>query len=311
MKKLLMVLGLILTLLLGIGLTACGDSGNGGGGGGGLPPNPCAFTAAQSKIVYSRGPIGSENIWMMKPDGTCQTQVTTGSNGDTYPALSYSGDLIYFGRNSNVYSINIWGQNLVQVTTSGNAGHIISISPDDATILYGKSDKIYKNNVAGTAEVCLTCAWKNAFSTDISPTGAIIAFAADTNGTGCAACVDLYTMDLNGNNKTLLYDHPTASSQEAMGRYSPDGSKIVAQLLPAAGGSDLFVINADGSNLVNIVSTPASIEGGPCWLADGSKIIFYSDEGGTSNLWSVNPDGTNRQQVTFNPERTLYNYCSR
>ncbi len=53
---------------------------------------------------------------------------------------------------------------------------------------------------------------------------------------------------------------------------SPDGSKV-AMILSRSGSPDVWVANADGSNLKQLTATPED-ESSPCWSPDGQWICF-------------------------------------
>ena len=63
------------------------------------------------------------------------------------------------------------------------------------------------------------------------------------------------------------------------------------------GNSELFVMNADGSEKKQITKT-AIREAGARWMKDGKTIAFLSSETGSMQLWTMNDDGSNRQQIS-------------
>ena len=93
----------------------------------------------------------------------------------------------------------------------------------------------------------------------------------------------------------------------AMGRIggyslSPNGKKIVYTVSYYSveqdkGNSEVFVMNADGSDNQQITHTPFS-ESGVAWIKGGSKIAFLCGEGGSSQVWEMNPDGTDRRKLS-------------
>ncbi len=83
---------------------------------------------------------------------------------------------------------------------------------------------------------------------------------------------------------------------------SPDESRILYTVayysIPEnRSNRELFVMNADSSDNKQITRTPYSINE-PAWIKGGSKIGYLSSEGGSSQLWEVNPDGTGKRQLT-------------
>jgi TolB protein len=62
--------------------------------------------------------------------------------------------------------------------------------------------------------------------------------------------------------------------------------------------SDIFRTNVDGNGFENLTQAPTEHYG---WLTpspDGSRIAFTSDLSGCYNIWVMNPDGTDRVQLT-------------
>src|SRR5215208_7982495 len=61
--------------------------------------------------------------------------------------------------------------------------------------------------------------------------------------------------------------------------------------------ADLWVMDADGTNQINLTNTPDTNEGQPAWSSDGTRIVFTSDQdevGGFSDIWVMDADGSNR-----------------
>lgn len=71
----------------------------------------------------------------------------------------------------------------------------------------------------------------------------------------------------------------------------------------AAGGSDIWVIGADLTNLRNVTHSPASSEAKGVWSPDGSRILFESNRDGDFDLYVIYVDGTGLDQVTDDPGR--------
>ena len=63
------------------------------------------------------------------------------------------------------------------------------------------------------------------------------------------------------------------------------------------GNSELFVMNADGSDKKQITET-ATREASAKWMNDNKRIAFLSAESGSMQLWIMNADGSDRKQIT-------------
>src|SRR5215212_1327764 len=58
--------------------------------------------------------------------------------------------------------------------------------------------------------------------------------------------------------------------------------------------TDLWVMDADGANKINLTSTPDINEDQPAWSADGTRIAFTSDLddiAGFTDIWVVDANG--------------------
>lgn len=84
--------------------------------------------------------------------------------------------------------------------------------------------------------------------------------------------------------------------------WSHDGTKIVFERIYTDGNREIYVMNADGSNTVNLTQSSATDER-PVWLPDGSKIAFVSYRDGNSEIYVMNTDGSNPVNLTQNPGR--------
>ena len=77
--------------------------------------------------------------------------------------------------------------------------------------------------------------------------------------------------------------------------YSPDGLKI-AFISTHDGDPEIFVMNADGTNLKKLTDNTA-VDAAPSWSPDGGKIVFTSDRSGSFELYRMNADGSQQQII--------------
>ncbi|OJV33103.1 MAG: peptidase S9 [Bacteroidia bacterium 43-41] len=96
----------------------------------------------------------------------------------------------------------------------------------------------------------------------------------------------------------ILYSFGRIGSVEV----SPDKSKILYQVTYVdikqnKTNPELFVMNADGSDKKQLTVTNAR-ESNPQWISGGEKIAFLSDEGGTSQIWTMNSNGSGMKKIT-------------
>jgi TolB protein len=79
--------------------------------------------------------------------------------------------------------------------------------------------------------------------------------------------------------------------------WAPDG-KTLAVSLSREGGSQIFLINPDGSGLRRLTSSTA-IDTEPRYSPDGKWIYFTSDRGGSPQVYRMPASGGEPQRVTF------------
>ncbi len=125
---------------------------------------------------------------------------------------------------------------------------------------------------------------------------------------------DIFSSQPDGSELVNLTNH---KGYDAEGSYSPDGKEILfasnrhaydAPLNPADQAlferdpsyfMDLYVMNADGSNLRRLTDTPG-YDGGPFFSADGEMIVWrrFSPDGSKAEIHTMHRDGTGQRAIT-------------
>ena len=145
-----------------------------------------------------------------------------------------------------------------------------------------------------------------------SPDGSRIAFASSRDGD-----FDIYVMNVESEIDMMEDDRSQVTEEDASNAdgvkitqltdnshddiypmWSPDGSKIVflSNRDGDPGDHEVYMMNADGSNVVKL-------NGSPAWSPDGSKIAFASDRDGDFEVYVMDADGSNVTQLTNNSDR--------
>ena len=92
----------------------------------------------------------------------------------------------------------------------------------------------------------------------------------------------------------------TTTGDVGSGSWSPDGTRIVfPRYDEKIQSADLFVMNADGSDVRRLTDTPELSESQPRWSPDGSQIAFDGNTpDGLTGIYVMSADGQDVQRIT-------------
>jgi Tol biopolymer transport system component len=110
--------------------------------------------------------------------------------------------------------------------------------------------------------------------------------------------MDIFEANPDGTDLKRLTD---AKGYDAEGSYSPDGKQIVF-CSNRDGHLQLYVMDADGSNVRKLTNAPDCYNGGPFFSPDGKRVVFRADrkEKDRLQLYVINSDGTGERALTDN-----------
>ena len=114
---------------------------------------------------------------------------------------------------------------------------------------------------------------------------------------------EIYLMGPNGDQIRRLTEAPGYDEDPA---WSPDGQQIACQSI-RDGDFDIYVMNADGINPINLtnhpvdpinLTNPPAEDSSPVWSPDGTRIVFQSIRDGNSDIYVMDADGANPINLT-------------
>jgi serine/threonine protein kinase/Tol biopolymer transport system component len=210
------------------------------------------------RLAYWGVPLGTGQrfLWTVPLDGGKPERVLGDPHLNWNPVWSPDGRYLYFASDRSG-SMNLWRTPI-----------------DEAS-----------GQIRGELEPITTPAqWSGELS--LSRDGRRILYATNDGRSNLERVVfDPLTGEVGGSPQPVTQGSRTVRSADL----SPDGQWIVFDT--SAPQEDLFVVGASGGE-VRQLTNDAFKDRSPRWAPDGSRIVFYSNRGGTYGLWTIRPDGS-------------------
>jgi len=229
---------------------------------------------------------GNEQVATINPDGTDVQQITFGAGIHEVPSWSPMGTQIAFDYSPLLPDDPRFATSIFVMNSDGTNPHAVTagffdveprFSPDGSRIAFSRIRKFAGNgfqqeaifvvNADGSNPRQLT-AWGLAEEHPTwSPDSQWIVFdvAKESPGHPTGSSLSIYLMRADGSDQHLLYNG-RAKLPTHKPHFSPDGAEILFGCFSRTNGSnDICVMNADGSNVIDIVSTPDQDENLPSW----------------------------------------------
>jgi Tol biopolymer transport system component len=278
------------------------------------------FPGTNGRIAFADWDTGQ--IYAVNPDGTGLVQLTHARSFAGDPSWSPDGTQIVFEKpykdRQVLWLMDADGSNKHMIADQPPNTYSFSavFTPDGTHVVYTRcrlfeirpgdrafTCRIFSIATDGTDRVGITTTDPPLevfdFEPMVSSDGSTIVFTRhNQNYDGIIG--QLYTMDIDGSNQLPI----TAPRYEAWyADWSPDDTHIVFTSNSNRYGSNGFVMNADGTNIVRLTTTPFPHNDYQLMYSpDGTQLVFASDRNLESiccdtQMFVMNADGTNQTPV--------------
>jgi TolB protein len=261
-----------------------------------------------SHIYFTSDRSGSQEIWMMDPDGKNQRQITSFKFLSMGPSASPDGQKVAFTsyRNTNpgifVFSVDPV-RDLRFYNQRASVNTTPSFTPDGKQIVYASSapnDKccrIFIANVDGTGFRPLTSANKIEVEPKVNPKGGDILFVSGRSGPQ-----QIYKMNMDGADVERITDGTGEASNPS---WHPNGKAMAFAWTRgyAAGAWNVFVMDIASRSYIQLTHGEGKNEN-PSWSPSGTHLAFASTRTGKSQIYVMTADRSSIQPLTSQGSNT-------
>lgn len=239
---------------------------------------------------------GPLQLVSVNPDGSGQQVIEARITGDPWlPAWSPDGTKLAvavfpFDAPRAIWVMDADGANPVKIVEGDNVSRA-SWSPDGTEIAVAVDTKqgssIHLTNADGSDDRVIgdTIQGKDYFSASFSPDGTRLVFDKGTD-----SAFGIFVMGVDGSDVRMISSGPSDYNPS----WSPDGTRIVFTRQEEGTESDIFVMDADGTNVSRLTNDGSGVTNLDAEFSpDGSAIVYVAGvTGGPGSVVVMEADGS-------------------
>lgn len=179
--------------------------------------------------------------------------------------------------------------------------------PDGKKLLFNENGSLFKIPIeGGTPELLNTDAIKrNNNDHVISFDGKMLGISSHRDGLPGGGST-VYILPLEGGTPRLL----TEKTPSYLHGWNPNGKEVVYVGQRETKAFNIYKMAVNGGPEIALTNNPTGVSDGPEFSPDGKHIYFNSNVTGTMQIWRMKPDGSEKEQLTFDEYNNWFPHIS-
>ena len=179
--------------------------------------------------------------------------------------------------------------------------------PDGNKLLFNQDGSLFTIPITGGEPVKLNtgAADRNNNDHGISFDGKMLAISHHRSGLPGGGST-VYVLPLTGGEPKLV----TEKTPSYWHGWNPNGKEVVYVAQRDGKVYDIYKMNINGGAEVQLTQNKGTHVDGPEYSPDGKYIYYNGNQTGTMQIWRMKPDGTNKEQLTFDEYNDWFPHIS-
>ncbi len=179
--------------------------------------------------------------------------------------------------------------------------------PDGKKLLFNEEGSLYKIPMEGGTPEKLNTGFANHNNNDhgISFDGKMLAISHQREGLPGGGST-VYVLPLEGGTPKLL----TEKTPSYWHGWAPSGKEVAFVGMRDGKVYDIYKISVNGGEEIRLTENKGTHVDGPEYSPDGKYIYYNGNTSGTMQIWRMKPDGTGKEQLTFDEYNTWFPHIS-